>query len=183
MIGVRELDLYSEGRSFFETATRLGAGAMQTKKRRRLLVDYRVQGALIGRVLLYWVLCLVSIQVIRAILSGVFLILNTPLDETSNLWLSELLASLLFVPLVVCDVLRVTNRFVGPLYRLRREMHRLAQGESVAPVYFRNGDMGDEFAETFNALRTHVEQLASRRQEPPATAEHIAPSPVEVGAA
>ena len=135
---------------------------MQTKLRKRLLVDYRVQGALIARVLLYWVLCLVGVQIIRVILCGVSLILNLSLSDTWNLWISELLASLLFIPLVVCDLLRVTNRFVGPMYRLRREMHRLAQGEPTAPLAFRTGDMWNEFADAFNAVRAHVERLAGR---------------------
>ena len=156
---------------------------LMMKKRRRLLVDYRVQGALITRVMLYWALCLVSIPILRAIVSSVLLVLNASLSEMSTLWISELLASFLFVPLVVCDVLLVTNRFVGPMYRLRREMNRLAQGESVAPIAFRTGDMWHEFAETFNALRSRVERLAGRAPEPPAAAEQAAEPPVEVGTA
>lgn len=156
---------------------------MQTKKRKRFLVDYGVQGALIGRVLVYWVLCLLGVLVIRGILSSMCAIVNVPLSETGSLWLAELLASCLFVPLVVCDVLRVTNRFVGPVYRLRREMQRLARGESVPPMAFRKGDMWQEFAETFNVLRSHVDLLSGRAPEPPSTAEQAAPPPVEVGAA
>lgn len=156
---------------------------MQTKKRKRFLVDYGVQGALIGRVLVYWVLCLLGVLVIRGIVSSMCSILSIPLNDTGSLWLAELLACCLFVPLVVCDVLRVTNRFVGPMRRLRREMQRLAQGESVAPVVFRKGDMWQDFAEAFNALRSHVDALSGRAPEPSATAEDAAQPPVEVGAA
>lgn len=153
----------------------------QTTRRRRLLVDYRVQGALIGRVLIYWVLCLLGVLVIRATLSGLCVALDIPWSDTGSLWLSQVLASCLFVPFVVVDVLRMTNRFVGPMYRLRRQMERLAQGEAVAPIAFRKGDMWHDFAQAFNDLRSRMDMLSGRTPETPSAAEEDA-TPVEIGA-
>ena len=42
--------------------------------------------------------------------------------------------ALALLPLVVVDVLRLSNRFVGPLLRLRRSLRQLARGEYVEPI-------------------------------------------------
>jgi predicted Zn-dependent protease len=52
------------------------------------------------------------------------------------------------------------------LYRLRREMRRLAEGEKVAPIHFRDGDFWIEFAEEFNAVARRMEMLDSKENEP-----------------
>ena len=55
--------------------------------------------------------------------------------------------------------MRVSNQFVGPLYRLRRNMRELAAGESVRPIKFRDGDFGHEFADEFNELARKMQAL------------------------
>ena len=61
------------------------------------------------------------------------------------------------LPMVVADVIRVSNRFAGPLVRLRRSMRALARGEHVEPIHFRKGDFWQEFAEEFNAVAARVQ--------------------------
>jgi hypothetical protein len=81
-------------------------------------------------------------------------------------------ASLLLVPIILLDSLRMSNRFAGPMVRLRRAMGRLAEGESVQPINFRDNDFWADFAEDFNRMlarqqcmmhemsNDHAEQLA-----------------------
>ena len=47
------------------------------------------------------------------------------------------------------------------LFRLRRELRKLSNGEDVAPMYSRKNDFWGDAAESFNRLR---DELATRRQ-------------------
>jgi len=67
-----------------------------------------------------------------------------------------LVASALLLPLVIMDVLRFTNRMIGPLLRVRRSMRALARGEYVEPIEFRGADYWKEIADEFNAVRQRV---------------------------
>ena len=50
----------------------------------------------------------------------------------------------------------MSNRFVGPIYRLRRSMRSLANGEEVDPVFLRDGDYWFDFAEDFNRVAAEM---------------------------
>lgn len=73
---------------------------------------------------------------------------------------------LLLMPLVVYDVLRVTNRVVGPVCRLRRELQTLADGGTAQPLSFREGDSWIELAPLFNTVLERVERLEREHVEP-----------------
>ncbi len=82
-----------------------------------------------------------------------------------------LVATLILLPCVLLDCLRFSNRFVGPLFRLSRAMERLADGERVHNIEFRQGDFWFNIAQTFNRLNERVIRLeqqakaAERAQE------------------
>jgi hypothetical protein len=90
-----------------------------------------------------------------------------------------LVASLLLLPLVVIDIIRVSNRFTGPLLRLRRSMRGLASGERVEPLYFREGDFWKDFADEFNEVIARVQSEPPPEPDPEADE---AAQPVAVGA-
>jgi len=123
--------------------------------RTRFYVDYRVQGALMVRIVLYWLTCLLTIVLVLlgwGMIADPIRPLNTRLTELWTVHGSAAVASLLVLPAVVFDLLRVTNRFAGPMFRLRRSLHDLAQGKPVLDVRFRQGDFWQEFAEDFNTV-------------------------------
>ena len=123
--------------------------------RKRFFVDYRVQGALIVRIVLYWLMCLLTIMLLLlgwGMIAGPIRPLNTQLAELWTLYGPAAVASLLVLPAVIFDLLRVSNRFAGPMFRLRRSLHDLAQGKPVSAVRFRQGDFWQEFAADFNAV-------------------------------
>jgi signal transduction histidine kinase len=78
-----------------------------------------------------------------------------------------LLASLLVLPVIVWDLLRLSHRFVGPMIRLRNAMRDLADGKQVRPISFREEDFWCEFAEEFNRLAARLEATS-----PVAESEH-----------
>jgi hypothetical protein len=149
---------------------------MARRKRRQLFVDAKVQGALIMRVVLYWVCCLLTITmmlIVWRIFTGPSRLFYEHFDDMWFHYGPALIASILLLPLAVLDILKLSNRFAGPLYRLRSEMRRLARGEEVDPVRFRRSDFWGEFAEEFNAIaqRLHEAEERARAAPPP-------PSPV-----
>ena len=134
-------------------------------RRRTHFVDKDVQGALAIRVIVYWAACLWGIF---CVLAGFPVFVTSWLappgvpspgeivaDTWSDFW-PAMLASLLMLPLLIKDVIRTSNRFVGPFFRLRGAMRKLAEGEPVADIRFRKNDFWYEVAEDFNKIAARV---------------------------
>jgi hypothetical protein len=124
-----------------------------------------VQGALVLRTILYWTLCMFTIAaalLVWRVFAGTVRTFDTPAE---GLWFHYgpvFVAALLLLPLVVVDIVRLSNRFAGPVFRLRRVLHEAAQGEHVEPIHFRKGDYWHDIATDFNQLLARLE-AAERR--------------------
>jgi hypothetical protein len=141
---------------------------MEKKKRARLFVDAKVQGALVSRVILYWFLCLLTITLMLLcwrILTGPARPFYWHLDNMWFFYGPAAIASFLLLPMMVVDVIRLSNRFVGPLLRLRRDMRALARDEEVEPLEFRQSDFWREFADEFNAIAARLKRLSAEAEE------------------
>lgn len=133
------------------------------KLRKQLFVDPKVQGALVLRAVLYWAACLITVTLMILcwrIVTGPARMFYTHFDDMWFHFGPAVIASALLLPLLIVDMLRLSNRFVGPLFRLRRSMRALARGEHVEPIEFRGGDFWQEVAEEFNALAARVQDTA-----------------------
>lgn len=129
--------------------------------RKHLFVDPKVQGALVARVVLYWVVCIMAICLMLLcwrIVTGPARMFYTHFDDMWFFYGPAFVASLLLLPLVIIDVIRLSNRFAGPVLRLRRSIRELARGEHVDPIEFRDNDFWHEFAEEFNVLLKKIQQ-------------------------
>jgi hypothetical protein len=133
--------------------------AKNQKLRKRLIADLQVQGALAVRVVIYWMSCLFVIGMLVLLWRMVAKPLS-PFDQhLRDLWsLYEPAAvlSISLLPVVVLDMLKLTNRFAGPLFRLRRAMRDLAQGKPVEKIQFRKGDFWQDFASDFNVVAARL---------------------------
>lgn len=127
--------------------------------RQQLLIDSNVQGSILRRTALYSVSCVVYFVVILAFTES----MSSPdrtfgesvrhCVEEAIYWMPGLVS---LTPLVAYDMLKLSNRFAGPIFRLRREMQRLAVGESARRLSFRDGDYWIEMADEFNVLRDEL---------------------------
>ena len=150
-------------------------------RRQKFFVDAKVQGALVWRVIAYWAFCLLTITLMILcwrILTGPARMFYTHFDD---MWFHlgpALVASLLLLPLVVFDVVRLSNRFAGPLIRMRRAMRALAKGEAPRPIKFRDGDYWQDFADDFNLVAAAVQRA---RESAAATLEEPASETEELG--
>lgn len=139
--------------------------------RYQLFVDADVQGVLLRRVALYALCCLIYAGV--ALWVSEWLV--HPKEDSRDVlarfaeeclfWMPGLL---LLAPIFAYDYLRVTNRFAGPIFSLRREMQRLAEDRSERPLKFRDEDHWSEMAETFNQIREELLELRRRPVASPA---------------
>jgi len=150
--------------------------------RRQLFVDPKVQGALVGRAVLYWVVCIITIALMLLswrIVTGPARPFYTHFDDMWFFYGPAMVASCLLLPLIVVDIVRLSNRFTGPMLRLRRSMRALARGEHVEPIEFRNTDFWQDFADEFNQLLVRVQGPPEEKDEEPAqpTDESIADEP------
>lgn len=143
-------------------------------KRKQLFVDPKVQGAILLRATMNWLCCMVTIVSLVLCWQMLFGPTRPAQVQLEELWVESgpaLIITLLVLPFVMYDMGRLTNRFAGPLFRLRNSMRCLARGEKVEPVYFREHDFWPEIAEEFNALIVKIERLeAERNASEPATA-------------
>jgi len=160
--------------------------ATEKRNRKQLFVDPKVQGALILRVVLYWVVCVVTITLMLLcwrIVTGPARPFYTHFDDMWFHFGPALVASFLLLPLVVYDIVQMSNRFCGPLFRLRRSVRALARGEHVAPISFRDGDFWPEFAQEFNTLLVQFQRDVPPAPVEPAAEEEPQPAETPVAAA
>ena len=155
---------------------------MSKKMRRQHWVDSRVQGTLIRRILFHWcaffVVTLMCVSVMHLLLGDPNkTIVERATSPGSGLMLIGVIMVALF-PAFALDTIRFSNRFVGPIARLRRYMRELASGEQVNSLAFRDNDFWADVADEFNTVAQLVqeqsreieslrEQLADSRQTTP----------------
>lgn len=137
---------------------------MRLTPRKRLMVDPKVQGALMLRAVAYWCFTILAI-------SQIMLAWKAATGPPGTFWSyfrfdllwqehgMVAIAALIMLPVMLVDVMSTSNKFAGPVYRMRRSLRALSNGEYVAPIHFRKGDFWPEFADEFNILSVYVENL------------------------
>jgi hypothetical protein len=148
--------------------------------RHNLLVDRDVQGVILRRTALYatagalyFSVILVCSESLSEPKQSVGDAIMRCLDETIY-WLPGFA---ILAPVIAYDIIRITNRFTGPVFRLRRELTRLAEGQEVQPMVFREDDYWREMSEIFNRIRDEMIELRNAKQNQAAESPSEAPQP------
>lgn len=55
-------------------------------------------------------------------------------------------------------MMRLTNRFAGPIVRLRKALRSIANGEDITELKLRSGDYWFEMADEFNSVMQRLSQ-------------------------
>jgi hypothetical protein len=134
---------------------------MRDSRRRQIYCDREVQGALMLRVLLYWLYCQLAttlLVVCWSVVTGPPRRFVTVIGDVQENYWPAFLASLLVMPIVIIDVVRMSNRFVGPVKRLRDGLQALADGREVPTIKFRDNDYWQSLAGLFNTVSTQAKQ-------------------------
>jgi len=139
----------------------------QHSQRRRLFIDYPVQGTLLLRAVFFWMVTIIS-QVLMVLFFALMTsdsIADFHLRGQQLWWHLELvmLASALILPALLLDLLRLSHRWVGPIFRLRAALQALNRGEPIKPIAFRDGDFWQELAAEFNQFAEELNRLRSAK--------------------
>jgi hypothetical protein len=136
---------------------------MSTSIRKKTYIDPKIQGALVRRLVIHWAalfLVATAVAFLLQLLSDPF----RPLGEHfQQLWSTHgpfLLVLFLLLPVFILDTIRLSHRFVGPIYRLRHTIRKIAQGDTPPRLKFRDFDFWQGMAQDFNLM---VDRLAGRK--------------------
>ncbi len=140
-------------------------------RRKRYFIDSAVQGALLRRILLHWLIFFAMTALtlpLWRLMSGAEIAgpFSTMLFRSWQDTAPVLVILAVMIPIFVWDTVKFSNRFAGPMYRLHRTIQSLKNGETFRPIRLRKGDFWEDLAADFNAM---VERLA--QQDPPAEAD------------
>ena len=132
---------------------------MDKCRRVGLLADRKWQAAICTRVIIYWLLCQ------TCLIATIFCVwwISGSAGSIWSVLIPAVVVSCLVLPLVVIDVISFSNRFAGPITRLRRFLRVLALGGKIPPLHFRKGDYFHELSHDFN----HVMRLSRQIDSPP----------------
>jgi hypothetical protein len=149
---------------------------MSRPQRRKQFIDAHVQGALVRRLAFHWAVFL-SVSFVVSFLLQVLSDPFRPLGEhLQNLWWTHgpfLLVVVFLLPVFIVDTIKISHRFAGPIFNLRRAMRSVASGEAPRPIKFRQNDFWQGLAGEYNAL---VRRFAPLSDETPIEADEEQPA-------
>jgi hypothetical protein len=127
-----------------------------TSKRRKALVDPEVQGGILRRIAIHWGLFFICNAM--ALMIWIRFYEQPDADwgqtfgDTLRRFLPFFIITMALIPAFVWDTLKLTNRFAGPILRLRSALMDASEGRAVAPLHFRTNDFWQEIAHNFNSV-------------------------------
>ena len=130
------------------------------RKRKQKYVDSHVQGALLRRILMHWVVFFCVATMTLALMMALVGEPSVGMLEriTSQSGQFVLLGMVMFalLPVFMLDTTRFSNRFVGPIGRLRRHLRELGSDHNTGECSFRDNDFWSGMAEEFNVVAALV---------------------------
>lgn len=138
-----------------------------SSRRQQKFIDFEVQSHLVVRLCCHWLVFLVTTCVAMFFWTR---LTEGPTVDWNTAWARFVsnavpmgLVSLALLPPFILDAVKLSNRFTGPIFRLRATLAQLAAGEKVEPLEFRSNDFWRTLADDFN-------QVAALKSEPSAPA-------------
>ena len=130
------------------------------RQRKKLIVNWSVQGPILKRLcvhLITFVAALSSLLMIFWLMQGASLhsALGESEEPLQTFWYRAvpfLSASLALLPLIVWDMLRITNRVAGPLYRFEQVMKKFEETGKLDHAELRDNDLVEDFCKRFNSF-------------------------------
>ncbi len=130
--------------------------------REQVWIDQRVQGALIGRVILYWLTgvlyVVVGVTCFQYNQNPSWPLAEHVYELFGQLW-PWMPTAILLLPLAIYDLIRLSNLFVGPVHRLRRHFIALHKDISSPPLNFREDDYWSDLTVPVNDLQAEILRL------------------------
>ena len=123
-------------------------------RRLQKYVDREVQTSLIWRLSVHWGLFMFANMIAILVWTRLLETPTEPWAETLQItWqriLPFALISFALAPVFIWDAIKLSNRFTGPIIRVRRALDQIANGQSPKPIQFRTGDFWKSLAQDLN---------------------------------
>ena len=145
------------------------------ERRRKYFVDAQVQGALLRQAVYFWFWASATFATIIFVYR-VFPSLLSGNGQEGRIWYHlapYLVASAVLFPIVIFNSIRFSNRFAGPMVRVRRTLKELARGETAPMRSFRKNDFWSDTVDDINEIIALLRQLRSATSETPQLEENL----------
>ncbi|HEX4415749.1 MAG TPA: hypothetical protein VH107_19110 [Lacipirellulaceae bacterium] len=140
---------------------------MAYPRRTKHFIDKSVQGSLTRRIVFHWLTFLVAAFVVSftlQVMTDPFRPLSAHIKE---LWWTHgpfLLVAAFLLPAYVVDTIKLSHRFAGPIFSLRRAIREVAAGEPPRKLKFRHRDFWQDLATDYNAMLVRLGALEEEKQ-------------------
>jgi hypothetical protein len=128
---------------------------MAFPRRKKQFIASSVQGALTRRILYHWL----TFMLVTCLVSFILQVLANPFEPLAahfeNLWWAQgpfLLVMVFLLPVFVFDTIKISHRFAGPIFSLRRAIREVADGQPARRLQFRRRDFWRELADDYNTM-------------------------------
>jgi hypothetical protein len=126
------------------------------KKRRTTIFDPEVQGSVIRKITIHWIIffgCnVLALLIWVRLFEQPDASWKQTFADTVRRFLPFFVVTLALIPAFVWDTLKLTSRFAGPILRLREALAEAGKGRTVPPLKFRDNDFWQEMAHNFNLM-------------------------------
>lgn len=140
---------------------------MRRQNRTKKLVNWNLQGPLLLRLVIYMIayhaalICLLIITM--GVQSSAAVLRDSPLPATPALFRSQvaplLLCMFLMMPFMLWDLMKLTHRVAGPLYRFETALRDFVRSGTLQTVRTRKGDLLNDFEQQFNTFAETLHAL------------------------
>jgi hypothetical protein len=135
---------------------------MAHPRRKKQFIDANVQGALARRIIFHWLVFLM----VAALAAFILQVLSNPfrplLTHARDMWWTHgpfLLVLVFLLPVFIVDTIKLSHRFAGPIFALRRAIREIVQGKPPRKLKFRRKDFWHDLADDYNAMLLRLELL------------------------
>lgn len=143
---------------------------IQMFERKRVFINSMIQGRIMTRVAAYWVIYHLvmwhTLFLFHYFAYRVEVVNGAPSVPFAELYGTFCLkyypivfSAMACAPLLLGDVLKMTHRIAGPLYRFEKALQAIQAGEEVKAVKLRDHDLLIQFQAEFNRFLDHYNEL------------------------
>jgi hypothetical protein len=121
-----------------------------------------VQGALLRQAVYCWLWASATFALIILVYRVVPALLSGTGQESGRIWYHlapYMVASGVLFPIFIFNAIRFSNRFTGPMVRVRRTLKELARGETTPMRSFREHDFWSDTADDINEIAALLRQV------------------------
>ena len=128
----------------------------------------KVQATIIKRMICYWACGLVFVTMVLSIINFFIAPGLWFTSHVGQVWVDHwpvFACTLVLLPFALYDITRFSNRFVGPIHRVREELKTFQNDGEMENIQFRANDFWTELSEGLNLMNQRLNELQTEKQQ------------------